>query len=84
MNENSAFNVNNMACLPLGRCDCLILDVYRADLRVVVSYSSAMGWGGACLKLHYKNGSPRIFFHPTYVYQIARSWVSTELGQGQC
>jgi len=26
MNENSAFNANNMACLPLGGYDSLILD----------------------------------------------------------
>jgi len=42
MNENSAFSVNNMACLPLGGYDSLILDVYRADLRVVVSSSSVI------------------------------------------
>ena len=42
MNENSAFNVDNMACLPLGRYDSLILDVYTADLRVVVSISSVI------------------------------------------
>ena len=35
MNENSA-------CLPLGGYDSLILDVYRADLRVVVSFSSVI------------------------------------------
>ena len=38
MNEN-----NNMACLPLGGYDSLILDVYWADLSVVQLYSSAMG-----------------------------------------
>ena len=42
MNENSAFNVNNMVYLPLGGCDSFILDVYRADLQVVVSFSSVI------------------------------------------
>jgi len=31
-----------MVCLPLGGYDCLILDVYRADLRVVVNLSSVI------------------------------------------
>jgi len=42
MKENSALNVNNMACLPLGRYGSLILDVYRADLHVIVSISSVI------------------------------------------
>jgi len=42
MNENSAFTINNMACLPPDRCDFLIVDVYRAELRVVVSFSSVI------------------------------------------
>jgi len=31
-----------MLCLPLGGHDWLILDVYRADLHVVVSLSSVI------------------------------------------
>ena len=38
--QNTNFeNDSYMVCLPLGGYDCLILDVYRADLRVVVSLS---------------------------------------------
>jgi len=42
MNENSAFNINNMARLPLGGCDSLSLEVNRADLHVAVSFSSVI------------------------------------------
>jgi len=42
MNENSALNVNNMACLPLGGYDSLILEVYKADLHVIVSFRSVI------------------------------------------
>jgi len=77
-----------MVCLPLGGYDCLILDVYRADLHVVASLSSVI-YGYFCNGVGSGEGPGKNYstkmevrepIHPTSQYQIACSWVPRELG----